>query len=95
MEELINFFLGEENPEKAIDVIALSFRVVDRLTRDWNYRRKDNSSKIADEAIRELISRFLEHGVGYQFEQGEVIRVDSQFVHSEVVKPALNLLGEK
>ena len=36
---------------------------------------------------------FQEHGVGYQFESGEVIRVDSQFVHAEVVRPALALLS--
>ena len=95
MEELINFFLKEEEPEKAIDVIELSFRVIDRLTREWEYRKKNNPSQIADEAITELNYRFLEHGVGYQYEEGEIIRVDSQLIHSEVVKPALKLLSQK
>ena len=47
-----------------------------------------------DSAIDELNIRFKEAGVGYQFEQGELIKVDSQFIHSEVVKPALQLLGK-
>src|SRR5690606_22438334 len=47
-----------------------------------------------DDAIKELNIRFKEAGVGYQFEQGELIRVDSQFIHSEVVKPVLELLGK-
>ncbi len=38
--------------------------------------------------------RFREHGVGYQYENGQIIRVDRQFVHAEIVKPALVLLHE-
>ena len=46
-------------------------------------------------AIRELNSRFKEHGVGYCFANGEIIRIDSQYLHSEAVKPALDLLDRK
>jgi hypothetical protein len=44
--------------------------------------------------ILELNARFLRAGVGYQFENGRIIRVDSQYVHAEVVKEALRLLCE-
>lgn len=30
----------------------------------------------------------------YRFEQGRIIRIDSELVHSEIVKPALGYLGE-
>jgi hypothetical protein len=46
------------------------------------------------EGVAELNQRFLQHSVGYQFENGEIIRIDSQYVHSEVVKEALRLLCE-
>lgn len=38
--------------------------------------------------------RFKEHGFGYEFnkESNQLIRIDSKFIHSEVVKPALLLL---
>ena len=39
--------------------------------------------------------RFLEHGIGYQFESDEIVRVDSEFLHQEAVRPALQILGEK
>jgi hypothetical protein len=48
-----------------------------------------------DDAILELNQRFKEHGVGYQFESGEIIRVDSEFLHTKVVKPTLSLLIDK
>ncbi len=47
-----------------------------------------------DDAITQLNYRFREHGVGYQFESGEIIKVDSQFIHSEMIKHALSLLSD-
>ena len=47
-----------------------------------------------DEAIDELNYRFREHGVGYQYESGLIIKVDSQIIHSEVVKPTLIFLSD-
>ena len=48
-----------------------------------------------DDAIEELNQRFKEHGFGYQFTNGQIIRIDSEFTHTEIVKPALRLLGKK
>ena len=52
-----------------------------------------NQELSSDEAIDELNHRFLEHGVGFRYESGQIIRIDSQFVHSEVVRPALSMLS--
>lgn len=95
IQELANFLLREQDVEKALDAVELSFKFIDKFTRDWNYLRRENASKIADEAIEELNGRFKEHGIGYQFSDGEIIRVDSELIHSEVVKPALRLLNTK
>jgi hypothetical protein len=45
-----------------------------------------------DEQIDEINQYFRKHGVGYRFEGSQIIRTDSQFVHSEVVKPAIDYL---
>ncbi len=37
-------------------------------------------------------ARFREHGVGYEYSDKEIIRIDSQLLHAEAVKPALVLL---
>ena len=47
-----------------------------------------------DKAIELLNRRFIEHNVGYQYVSGEIIRVDSEVTHSEVVKPVLGLLSD-
>ena len=91
--ELHAFFLQEENIEKALDSVELSFSVIDRFARKQNYLHRRDANKRADDAIVELNDRFKEHGVGYQFVEGQIVRVDSELIHSEVVKPALRLLN--
>ena len=93
-QELNDFLLEQSDAEKILDAVELSFRIIDNVTRHWDYRNHPNASKEADAALEELNFRFREHGVGYQFVAGEIIRVDSQHLHAEVVKPALALLSE-
>lgn len=90
--ELANFVLREDDAEKILDAIELSFRFVDRFTREYRYLRRDKASQLADNAIEELNARFQEHGIGYRFDESEIVRVDSELLHAEVVKPALALL---
>lgn len=92
LEELVNFFLKEEAPERVLDAIEVSFRVIDHKTRDYWYLQREDSSERADAGIKELNARFQEHGVGFQFIDGDIVRIDSQLIHTEVVKPALALL---
>jgi hypothetical protein len=92
---LSDYFVSVEGPEKALDIIELSFRCIEIYTRDNSYRHYSQPSITADDAIEELNLRFLEHGVGYKFEAGMLIRIDSELVHAEVVKPTLNLLRAK
>ena len=88
-EELEEFFLTVEEVERALDVVELSCILIN------NFVRKKKSSKIADDAIEELNRRFKEHGVGYQFTNGQIVRIDSEFIHTEIVKPALKLLDQQ
>lgn len=95
LEELMDFFLQEQTVDRSLDVVELCFLAIDRSTRDPGYLGRHNASSLADDALRELNERFKEHGVGYGFENGRMVRIDSQLIHSEVVKPALTLLNGK
>lgn len=92
-QELANFLLQTEDYEQALDVIELTFRFIDRSIRKNPYHHNQNID--VDSLIEELNQRFRESGVGYQYESGELMRVDSQFIHSEAVKPTLSLLKAK
>jgi hypothetical protein len=76
-------------------MVELTFRVIDRSIRQYErYERANESLKqTPDDAIEELNVRFREHAVGFQYIDGGIVRVDSQFIHSEAVKPALTLLN--
>ncbi len=88
--ELENYILNEEDVEKAIDAVEVSFRYLERLK---NSHRPNPLS--FENAKNKLNYRFKEHGVGYHFTNGRIIRMDSELIHSEVVKPALVLLNQK
>lgn len=89
---VLNFFLQEASIEKSLDVIELSFKVIGFIADDRRYQYSTQRKIEPESAVLELNERFREHGIGYQFESGEIIRVDSEFIHSEAVKPALSVL---
>lgn len=95
LNELANYLLQVDDVDRQLDIVELSFRYIDRLTRKYEYLGKQNASKTVDAAISELNARFKEHGIGFQFVEGEIVRVDSELLHAEAVKPALRLLNEK
>ncbi|WP_299886978.1 STM4504/CBY_0614 family protein [uncultured Ruegeria sp.] len=84
-----NFFLNSADTDQAIDIIEVSFRAIDKICRKWS---SDHSS-IAADAIDELNQRFSEHGIGYSFEDGKIIRKDTELTHKEIVKPVLHFLS--
>ena len=83
-QELVGFVCYEEDVERVLDAIELSFRYI-----------HNSKTQVADDAIAELNARFREHGVGFQFNGGQIVRVDSEYVHSETITPAIRLLHEK
>lgn len=92
---IFKFFLETTDIEKALDVIELALLLTIDLQHDWNFKNYSQPTMTADEAVEETNSRFREHGIGFQFEGGEIVRVDSQFLHQEAVRPALGLLNQK
>lgn len=93
---IFNYFLREEDHEKCLDIIELSFQVIDTYVRqnEFSFRDAEGVTQRPDDAIEELNARFKESGIGYQFEAGKLARIDSQFIHSEAVKPVLHILGK-
>ncbi|WCL50691.1 STM4504/CBY_0614 family protein [Leptospira sp. GIMC2001] len=95
--DVLNFFLQTEDFEQAIDVIDLTFKCIERVIAGENYQNYTKYINVKlkpEEAIKELNIRLKEHAIGYQF-IGEIIRVDSTYAHSEIIKPTLTLLNRK
>ncbi len=89
------YFLELTEPRRILDVIECAFNVIDEDVRsDEVYRGDVDTPQNSDDAIADLNHRFRQHGIGYQYANGQIIRVDSEYIHAEVVKPALALLQD-
>lgn len=90
------FILDESDIDNVLSLIEFSFRFIDMYWRNRFFYDKDDAkaTQDPDDAIDELNARFKEHGIGYQYVGGEIIQVDSQYIHTEVVRPAISLLQE-
>ena len=86
--ELENFILTHEDIEETMDSVEISLRWI-RFLCISIYKHVD-FEKVKDK----LNFRFNEHGVGYQFTDRHIIRIDSELLHSEAIKPALHLLRQ-
>lgn len=89
-QKLISFVKCDSNTDCFLDVLELVMQMI----RDSINRGRRIIISIIDE-VNEINIRFRESAVGYQLDPDSltIIRVDSQFVHSEVVKPTLSLLN--
>jgi hypothetical protein len=92
----INWVMNGET-DKALDLIEFSFRVIERVCGRLydNQLKAQGITQNAPAAIEELNHRFREHSVGYQFENGNIVQVDSQYLHAQVIKPAIALLSDE
>jgi len=88
-------FVQESDAAGALDIIELSFRVIEHGVPQLHHidRLSAHITQDAHEAIKELNERFMENGIGFQYIGGILVRLDSQFAHAEIVKPALALLN--
>ena len=85
--------------KRVLDFIDLAFHYIDTdLRQDSEYLFRVPGAGFQyirlDEAIETLNQRFEEHRIGYQFKDGELIKQTDQYVHEEVMLPALTLLSD-
>ncbi|MCH7747735.1 MAG: hypothetical protein IH939_06525 [Acidobacteria bacterium] len=93
---VFDFLLDTETEtEQALSVIELAFHASVVFHEQYEFMRSSKPKLTPDDAAAELNHRFREHGVGYQLESNQIVRVDSQFLHAEAVKPVLTLLAQQ
>jgi hypothetical protein len=79
---------------QALDTIEAVFNAIDEHIRpDLGYAQA-SIRQFPDDAIADLNLRFREHSVGYQYAEGQLVRIDSEYLHAEAVVPTLVLLAD-
>ena len=92
-DEQCQTFVRTADTEPTLDLIDIAFQTIDHLGRRmFRVGDRDQALIDPDEAIDQLNYRFREHDLGYQFTDGQLIEVSSQYLHAEAVEPALTLL---
>lgn len=89
------FFEATSNLEVTLDVVELVFRIISISPKEFlkSFNHWYDYQYPVEEAIQDLNTRFLENGIGYEFRDGEIIRIDNKLLHQDIVIPALHFLS--
>lgn len=90
-------YMTDCSTEDWLDLLELICVIIAvSATDNFRQERYDWSIKLeADAAIHEVNYRLRQAAVGFQVEDGHLIKVASQFIHADVVVPALTILREE
>lgn len=84
---ITDFFIEEKDIFIDLDIANIVLNTLFRVSKINSYLSSQFLS-----FIQEINQRMLEHGFGYQYEDGLLIRFDSKHTHAEIIKPTLLLL---
>lgn len=91
----IEFFFDTCGDIDFLDFLDFAFaHIVEIPSLRSVFSNEAETVEIVNRAVNELNHRFVQHNLGYEFIDGQVIRKDSEHMHQEVIKPALRLLIE-
>lgn len=95
----IERYIDDSSDERLLDLIDFAFHFFDMELRDIateNFKAYEHDiDSLIDHAINELNHRFRQHNLGYEFANGELIRIDNKVIHDKIIKPALRLICEE
>jgi hypothetical protein len=89
-------YVDNSNDEDFLDFMDYVFYIIVNYCKTHVPRYKEyEMPSIIDKSIIELNFRFRQHNLGYEFINGQIIRIDNKVIHETVIKPALKLLYEE
>jgi hypothetical protein len=92
--ELVEYFGVQKDVDKLLDVVELGCLTIDISVRQRGWIAGRDAHNVTNEAIEEINDRFKEHSVGYCYADKQIIRVDAELTHQEIIKPALAVLRD-
>lgn len=92
--DIEKYFKGLEDIERQLDILEIICTKIEKIgiifsieEVSLNYDRK--------EALSDINTRLQEHGIGYRYRDGEIIKVPSEFTYAQAIQPALTLLNQR
>ena len=87
-EEVCNYFESLIKVENELDILQLTCQTIDSISKERNVSFRYAPGK----ALSDINVRLQEHGIGYRYQAGKIIKVPSEFTYEQVITPALVLL---
>ena len=94
MSQCKQYILSEKNYSHVLDIVEVIFSLADDRKPTEGFITPGQKVSV-NKAIEELNYRFRESSIGYEYVNKQIIRVDRELTHSEIIKPALQLLYEE
>lgn len=93
----IEEYVDKSSNEDFLDFLDFFFSnyVCKQETAEKTINQFSLKSNPFQDAIDELNLRFKQHSLGYECTNGEIIPKTNEFIHTEVIKPALKLLTDE
>ncbi len=98
IDELKEFIKSSKNTSELLDIIDIFTQniyseIEQRKSSEDSY--SINRIKEIEQEIDNLNTRFLESNLGYQVQNGQLIKINSQHIHREIIQPALQLIYDE
>lgn len=94
----VNLLFNCAQTDWVLTLVQVSFLLIDQEVRKaWEHSQflsEQQNALPPDQAIAQLNRCFQSNSLGYRFEQGQIIKISSQFLHEEITKPALELIND-
>jgi hypothetical protein len=88
-------WFARADTEAALDAVEASFQMIYVAQDDYDFNVWVRPGLKASDAITRLNQRFQEHAIGYRLQDRRIVRLDSEFLHTETTEPAFRLLYQE
>src|ERR1019366_10647117 len=81
---ILNYIRNVQDIDDFLSAVEIGCRCHSIISNVFEHKARGAEQKAAD-AIEEINARFEQHSVGYRFDNGQIIRVDSKLTHAEII----------
>lgn len=92
-EEIQFFFDSLSDVDEVLDVVVIFLYYLKELEKAAHSSSHFfHLNYTANKAYEDINARFKENGIGYQYLNGKIIKIDNQLLHADIIAPVLLLL---
>lgn len=91
----IEYFISTCDTIPLLDFIDFTWHFINGLKEETDIKYNEDHCQKIDGSLSELNYRLKQNNLGYEYINGELIRIDNKLLHGIVVKPALYLLNSE